>query len=336
MKKIVTIKDIAKELGVSPSTVSRALRDHPYISDETKRKVKELANKLQYKPNIIARSLQMKRTHLIGVIVPEIEHRFFSAAISGIEEVAYREGFAIIVTKSNEDYRREEININVLVETRVAGLLISISETTRDRKPFEMLIKSGIPFVFFDRVIDDVSVPKVAVDDFEAAYKAVEYLIKSGYKRICHLAGPKFLSISKKRAEGYREAMRAYNISVDDKMVVYGGMHETDGASGFITLINNVPDLDAIFAVNDPVAIGAIMEAKKLGYRIPGDIAFVGFSNNPISAMIEPALTTVDQPAYNLGKTAAEVLIRMINEGTYRAESKVITLKTHLIIRDTT
>jgi len=330
----VTIKDIAKRLNISPSTVSRALRDHPDISLETKRRVIELAKKLDYRPNVIARSLQTKKTNLIGIIVPEIKHHFFSAAISGIEEVAYREGYAIIVAKSNEDFKREEININALVENRVAGMLISISETTVDKEPFHMLKRRGVPVVFFDRVIEDIDFPKVVVDDYNGAFKAVEYLIKTGYRKIAHLAGPKFLSISKLRLQGYIDALKKYGIDPDERGIIHGGLHEEDGAIGFHRLINSFPDVEAIFAVNDPVAIGACMEIKKLGYKIPDNIAIVGFSNNPISSMIEPALTTIEQPAYDVGKTAANVLIDLIRNRGREIKPRTIVLKTKLIVRD--
>lgn len=330
----VTIKDIARELNISPSTVSRALRDHPDISPETKKKVMELAKKMDYRPNVIARSLQTKQTNLIGVVVPEIKHNFFSAAISGIEEVAYREGYAIIVAKSNEDSEREAININALVENRVDGLLISISETTVDKEPFLMLKRMGVPFVFFDRVIEDIDVPKVVVDDYNGAFKAVEYLIKAGYRKIAHLAGPEFLSISRLRLQGYIDALKKHGIDPNEYCIVHGGLHEEDGAIGFHRLINSFPEVEAIFAINDPVAIGAYMEIKKLGYKIPDDIAIVGFSNNPISSMIEPALTTIEQPAYDVGKTAANVLIDLIRNREKEVKPRTIVLRTKLIVRD--
>ena len=334
-KSQVTIKDIAKKLNISPSTVSRALRDHPDISTQTKKRINSLAEELDYQPDSIAQSLKKRRTNLIGVIVPEIKHNFFSAAISGIEEVAYRAGYAIIVSQSNESYDRECVNVRALISNRVAGLLISISQTTEISDHFKLLERQGIPFVFFDRVCEDIEASKVVVDDFHGAFKAVEHLIKSGYKRIAHIAGPTHLSISQQRYNGYLSALNKYKIQYNENYVVHGGLNEEDGIKGFQKLLKLDQLPDALFAVNDPVAIGAFEKIKEHGLKIPGDIALVGFSNNPITALIEPPLTTVSQPAYKVGKAAAELLIEQIKSGENFIPRKEV-LKTELIIRDST
>jgi len=331
----VTIKDIAKQLNISPSTVSRALRNHPDISPETKKAVNALAKELDYHPDSVAQSLQKRRTNLIGVIVPEIKHNFFSAAISGIEEVAYRAGYAIIVSQSNENFEREVVNVRALMSNRVAGLLISISQNTTDSEHFRVLERHKTPFVFFDRVCEDVNASKVMVDDFAGGYTATEHLIKKGYQRIAHLAGPKHISISKKRLDGYKSALKQNNMFYDEGLVVYGGLNEEDGRSGFQQLLQLEQMPDAIFAVNDPVAIGAFEKIKEHGLRIPKDIALVGFSNNPISALVDPSLTTVDQPAYEVGKRAAILLIEQINSGDDFVPREEV-LKTKLIVRNST
>jgi len=334
-KSQVTIKDIAKKLNISPSTVSRALRDHPDISAKTKEMVSSLAEELDYQPDSIAQSLKKRRTNLIGVIVPEIKHNFFSAAISGIEEVAYRAGYAIIVSQSNESYDRECVNVRALISNRVAGLLISISQTTENSDHFKLLERQGIPFVFFDRVCEDIEASKVVVDDFDGAFNAVEHLIKSGYKRIAHLAGPKHLSISQCRLHGYLSALKKHKIPYDENLVVYGGLNEEDGARGFHKLLQLDQLPDALFAVNDPVAIGAFEKIKEHGLKIPEDIALVGFSNNPITRLVEPSLTTVSQPAYAVGKRAAKLLIEQVKSGENFIPRKEV-LKTELIVRDST
>lgn len=334
-KSQVTIKDIAKKLNISPSTVSRALRDHPDISTQTKKRVNSLAEELDYQPDSIAQSLKKRRTNLIGVIVPEIKHNFFSAAISGIEEVAYRAGYAIIVSQSNESYDRECVNVRALISNRVAGLLISISQTTEISDHFKLLERQGIPFVFFDRVCEDIEASKVVVDDFHGAFKAVEHLINSGYKRIAHIAGPKHLSISQCRLNGYLSALNKYKIQYNENYVVHGGLNEEDGIKGFQKLLKLDKLPDALFAVNDPVAIGAFEKIKEHGLKIPGDIALVGFSNNPITALIEPPLTTVSQPAYEVGKRAAKLLMEQIKSGENFIPRKEV-LRTELIIRDST
>ncbi len=331
-----TIKDIAKALNISPSTVSRALRDHPDISSKTKKRVNSMANELDYHPDSIAQSLKQRRTNLIGVIVPEIRNRFFSAAISGIEDVAYRAGYAIIVSQSNESYERECINISALISNRIAGLLISISLLTKQDDQFRLLERQNIPFVFFDRVLENYEASKVVVDDYNGAFKAVEYLIDSGYRRIAHLAGPEHLSVSQYRLNGYKAALKKHQIEFDEKLVISGGLDEEDGYNGLKKLleINQLPP-DVVFAANDPVAIGAFQRIKEIGLKIPQDIALLGFCNNPISQLVEPTITTVNQPAHQVGRRAAELLLEQINSPEDFIPRKEV-LKTELIIRNST
>lgn len=329
--KHATITDIAQKLGISPSTVSRALSDHPDIKAETKARVKQLAKEFNYKPNPIARSLKNNRTTIIGVIVPEIKHDFFSSAISGIEDVAYHSGYTIIVCQSNESYEREVINTNSLVQQRVAGIAASISQDTKDDAHFKSVQERGIPLVFFDRVCKDVSASKVVIDDAKSANDAVSYLIKKGYKKIAHFGGPKVLDICVNRLNGYKEALKKAGIPFKKELVHYGGLHESDGYEAMDYLIKNNIVPEAVFAVNDPVAIGAYQRIREAGLKIPADIGIMGFSNNKITGMVDPPLTTVDQPSFEMGKKAAEILIDTI-ENKYR-RAKTVTLNTKLIIR---
>ncbi|UCE54071.1 MAG: LacI family DNA-binding transcriptional regulator [Desulfobacterales bacterium] len=331
-----TIKDLAKTLNLSPSTVSRALRDHPDISHLTKKRVMSLAKKLDYHPDTIAQSLQTKKTKTIGVIVPEIKQPFFASVINGIEELVYASGYTIIVCQSNEIYDREVLYTRTLVSHRVAGLLVSLSQTTQSLDHFKMLQRRGIPIVFFDRVSNDIEASKVVVDDYKGALAAVDHLIRAGYKRIAHLAGPINLSISKYRLKGYKDALKQNNLPFKPELVVYGGLDETDGVIGFQKLLNLAILPDAVFAVNDPVAIGAFVTIKEHGLKIPGDIALVGFSNTNVSSLLEPPLTTVEQPSYEIGKIAAQLLMDQIqnNDETFVPKFKI--LKTHLIVRGST
>ncbi len=330
--KKTTIKDIAKRLGIHHSTVSRALRDHPDIHPDTIKLIKRTAEKMNYHPNLFARNLKNNQTNLIGVIVPEIKHHFFANAISGIEEAAQANGYVIIVCQSNEDYEREVINTKALMENRIEGLLVSVSQTTFDGSHFQRFIDEGGKLVFFDRALDSVNASKIIVEDYRGAFKATEYLIKKGKKRIAHLAGTKELEISQQRYNGYRDALKKHNIPLRRNLVYWGGFQEEDGMEGteYLLKLKNRPD--AIFAVNDPTAIGAyeIIEREKL--KIPDDIAVVGFSNNPISAFIKPALTTIEQPSYEMGKAAMELLSEILKSERNRKVKKV--LKTKLIIRD--
>jgi len=331
-----TIKDLAKELNLSASTVSRALRDHPDISPLTKKRVISLANKLDYHPDSIAQSLQTQKTKTIGVIVPEIKQPFFASVINGIEELAYSAGYTIIVCQSNETYDREVLYTRTLVSHRVAGLLVSLSQTTQNLDHFKALQRRGVPIVFFDRVNDDIEASKVVVDDYNGAFAAADHLIKSGYKRIAHLAGPKNLSICKYRLKGYKDALKLGNRPYNEELVVYGGLDDTDGVVGFQKLLSLEILPDAVFAVNDPVATGAFLTIKEHGLKIPDDIALVGFSNTNVSSLLDPPLTTVEQPTYEIGKTAVQLLLAQINNSEENFVPQFEVLKTHLIIRGST
>jgi LacI family transcriptional regulator len=330
--KQITIKDIALKCGLSVSTVSRALNNHPYINDDTKKMVKELAESLGYSPNIVARSLKSQRSNQIGVIVPEIRHDFFSNAISGIEEVAYQKGYTVIISQSNEDIKREKTNLNSMYLNRVAGIIVSISQSTDTSQHFRNLLKNGFKMVFFDRIPEDLDVYKVEIDDFQTAYDAVKYLIDKGHKKICHLGGPQNLAICSKREMGYKKAMSEHRLQ-NEINVIEGGMHESDGYQSMDELIatENIPD--AVFAVNDPVAIGAFKRLKEAKILIPEQVAVIGFSNNPIAEMIDPPLTTIEQHSMEMGKQAAKLLIDMIEGNPIKLESKTLKIKADLIIR---
>lgn len=331
-----TIVDIAKKLKLSPSTISRALNDHPDINSNTKILVNKIAKEIGYIPNPIARSLRKNKTNTIGIIVPEIKHDFFSSAISGIEEIAYQNGFSILLCQSNESYEREIVNTQVLVQHRIAGLIVSISQTTKKGNHFNELLQHGIPLVFFDRVCKDVNAYKVIIDDEKSAFNAVTYLINKGYKKIAHLAGPAELDICTKRYNGYVQALKSHNIRLNKNLVMGGGLHENDGYESMNKLLMNNKNVDAVFAVNDPVAIGAYQKIKEAGLRIPDDIGIIGFSNNKITSLIEPKMTTVDQPSFDMGKKAAEILIDLIKNEDKISTPRTEILETKLIIREST
>lgn len=331
-----TITDIARELGRSASTVSRALRDHPDISQATKKQVKEAAERLDYFPDSLAQGFKKQRTNTIGIMVPEIQHHFFSSAISGIEELTYTSGFTIMVCQSNEAYEREKLNLRALVSNRVAGLLVSLSQSTTDVSHFEILKKRNIPVVFFDRTHKDITGSQVVVDDYQGAYELVTHLIDRGYKRIAHIAGPDNILIGKERERGYRDALANHGMHVDESLIVRGGYRKRDGSLGVEILLNLPVRPDAIFAVNDPVALGAFIILKEKQIRIPEDIALAGFSNNPLSSLIEPSLTTVDQASYDIGRNAAKLLLEQIEKGSENVPPVIQVEKTKLIIRKST
>ncbi len=332
----VTIKDIAKRLNISHSTVSRALRDHPDIRDETKALVLKTAEEMDYHPDMMAQNLKGRASTTIGVIVPQVKHVFFAAIMSGISNVMSKLGYTVMVCQSNEDFQQEVLNAKMLVSQRVAGVLISVSKTTEDKEHFELLQRRGIPIVFFDRVWEDLETSCVVFEDYAGAFAAVEHLIKQGFKKIGHLGGPMNLKISQNRYNGYKDALAKYDIPLDENLMVCCGLNEEHGLAGFNTLMEQSRgDIDAIFCVTDPVAIGAFRQIRQRGLKIGKDIALVGFSDSPETSLIDPPLTTVRQSAELMGETAATQLLKHIeafkNQETL---AETIQLKTELIIRE--
>lgn len=329
-----TINDLAKLLKLSPSTVSRALRNHPDISQKTKDKVLAMAEEKNYQPNLIAQSLQNRRSNNIGVIVPEIRNTFFSTVISGIEEIAYEAGYTIMVCQSGDTYEREILNTRALAANRVAGMLVSISQETTDFSHLLTVMEQGIALVLFDRVAEHVPVSKVIVDDFNGAYKAVCHLIDQGYRRIAHIGGSPQLYVSRKRREGYEAALRDNDLEIRPEFIIGGGYHEEDGRIGVQKLLALPEAPDAIFTINDPVALGVFLYLREKGISIPGTIGLVGFSNNPNTALVQPRLTTVNQPAFEIGRTAARQLLKNLERGPEQQSTDTITLKTELVVRE--
>ncbi|WP_375581326.1 LacI family DNA-binding transcriptional regulator [Marivirga tractuosa] len=337
MKKAnITIKDIAKELGVSPSTVSRALKDHPDISQETKNQINDLAKKLNYQPNTVALSLRQSKTNTIGVIIPEIAHFFFSAVISGIEDIAHDAGYHVIITQSNESFEREVMNTKALFNSRVDGILMSVSRETENYEHLQSLLDYDIPLVFFDRIIDSLNACKVIVNDEQGAYEATTHLIEQGCYRIAHLAGPQNLAISKNRLNGYKAALADNRYMIDDNLIKVCGLGTFEEAE---SITNEILDYrfppDALFANNDVAAYGAMMAIRKKKLRIPEDIAIVGFSNWRFSSLIQPALSSVTQPGFKMGQEATRLLMKQINKAEDEESiTETISLKTNLVVRE--
>ena len=331
-----TIKDIARELNVSSSTVSRALKDYPGISDETKRKVKELAEKLNYRPNAVALSLRKSKSFTIGVIIPEIVHFFFSTVISGIEEVAYANGYNVILCQTNEKLQRELSSIDTMLANQIDGLLVSYSKETEEFSHFSKLMAQNFPIVFFDRVPEIENTVNVTVNDYQGAYDATKHLISQGYTSIAHLAGPKNLTISKKRMDGYQAALRDHGLEINPDWILPCPMG-TQEESMKITeqLFEEGGDFpNGFFASNDIAAAGAMMALKKLGYKVPKQVGVVGFSNWQFCSMIDPPLSTVAQPGFKMGEKATQLLLEMIDnkDRSYDA-TKTVVLETELLIR---
>lgn len=328
----ITIKDIARILGISPSTVSRALKDHPDINVDTKKAVNDLASKLKYRPNAVALSLKNSRSNTIGVMIPEIVHYFFSSVISGIDDVASEKGFTVIICQSNESFDREVANARTLLSHRVDGILVSISKETHAFDHLIDLQEGGIPLVFFDRITSEVNADQVVIDDMDASYKATRHLIETGRKRIAHFAGPQSLVIGRDRLQGYLNALTEAGLPIDNRLIIEADTFEkARNAVNEMFDAGNIPD--GIFAVNDMTAIGAMQTIQRKGYKIPDQISIVGFSDGYLSGITDPNLSSVDQHGYEMGTTAAEMLFNRIlsNETEYIPEVKV--LKADLIVR---
>lgn len=337
MKKVqTTITDIAKELNVSASTVSRSLHDHPGISKETKRAVMNAAKKMNYEPNMLAVSLLNKKTNVIGIVVPEITSHFFSMVISGVQDLVSSIGYNLMISQSNESLENEVKTIHALFSSRIDGFLISPSSNTLTFDHIDRLKNNGVPLVIFDRDCEGLEIDKVLVDDYDGAFQAVNYLIRTGCKRIAHITGPCSLSISVHRLNGYLDALKKNNMPVDEELIVrVEGFSPEHGAEAARTLLARKNPPDALFAVNDGVAIGSMFIIKEAGYDIPDQVSIVGFDDEPYSSYFIPSLSSVWQPVYDMGMLSARILLNRINqvfqnrEETFRHE----ILKPELVIR---
>jgi DNA-binding LacI/PurR family transcriptional regulator len=329
-----TIQDIASELHISKSTVSRALHGHSDINEQTRKAVLEIARRLEYQPNLLAYGLAKNKSMTIGIIVPEFINSFFPFVIIGAQEVANPAGYHVLICQSNESYETEIANSNVLLSSRVDGLLVSLTGETPNIEHFKKFERAGIPVVYFNRVVADANVSKVIVDDYEGAFKGVVHLIENGCRRIAHIAGPSNLQMSQNRMQGYLDALREYGIPKDDSLIIRYDLNPKQAAECARHLFELPESPDGLFAVNDPAAIAAMLVAKERGIKIPDELAVVGFSNEPTSALIEPALTTLAQPMSDIGKTAIQMLLDQIDSTDEKdREPKTKILKTELIVR---
>lgn len=333
-KEHVTIYDIAESLGVSATTVSRALNDHHSIGKKTIKKVKLKAKEMDYQPNSLAAGLRKKNSRTIGVIVSYINRPFISSLISGIEEICSKNNYNVIISQSFDSYEKEVENVKTMFASRVDGLIVSLAAETNDYNHFTPFLQSKQPMVFADRVSLEVDSDRVLVDNFDAAYQATAHLINHGYKRIGHLAGIQQRHMYQKRLEGYHAALRDNDMLFSKDMIYISKLGYDDGAQGAEVLLKQEVKPDAIFAANDTSAIGFMQKAEELGYVIPDNIGIVGFNNDPVSSIVRPALTTIDHPAVEIGKKAAEITLDKILGKSQTKITQTITFNTNLIVRD--
>ncbi|MCE7053085.1 LacI family transcriptional regulator [Algoriphagus sp. AGSA1] len=331
----VTMKEIAKKLGVSVSTISRALKDSPELHPDTKKRIVEMAKEMNYQPNLLAQSLRISRTNTLGVIVPEITSHFFASCISGIQDYANKRGYNVMICQSNETLELEKTNIRTLVASQVDGLLISLSRETNKYEHLLDLYNREIPFLLFDRVNEDIPVSRVTFNDEGGAYQVTKHMLETGCKRIMYVSGPEDLYISKKRKEGYLHALGEFGIAPEAELIKISDLTEQGNIriAKEITEMENRPD--AVFCMIDPVALDLLAVWKSLGIKVPEDMALAGFTNNPASAVVEPPLTTVAQPGYEMGKLAATHLLDQL-EGQASDDPISIVLETTLLPRKST
>ena len=334
----LTMKDIAAHFGISVATVSRALKDSPRISVERRSAIQQYAREHNFTPNMIAESLRHSRIQpmkVIGVIVPEFAHYYFSSILSGIEEEASAHGYRIMVAQSNEQYEREVKICKSFYENKVCGIIVSQAKDTHRYDHFQQLIDTGIPLVFFDRICTGVNASRVVVDDYMGAFNAVSHLIETGCNRIAYYSSAMTLEISKNRYNGYKDALLKHGIQPDPELVRLCD-NRTDAESITPEMLNSSAPPNGFFAVNDDTAIGILFTAKRMGFRVPEDISICGFTNGQRAIACDPMLTTVEQRGTKVGEEAAEILIGHV-EGTIppgKIERRII--RTRLIIRGTT
>jgi len=333
-KSRTTITDIARELGISPSTVSRALNNHPAISDKTRKAVVKLARKKNYQPNLLALHLLQKKTNTIGVIVPEITSYFFSSIINGIQDYVNSLGVNMIIGQSNESYEEEKSIVQTFTSINVDGFLISPSSQSKKNDHMEMLVESNIPLVIFDRDCTGIEVDKVFVDEYNGAFQAVEYLIQTGCRRIAHIGGPQTLSTARHRLRAYKDALQKHGLSVlKEYMVEASGFAPEHGIEPCKKLLTLPEPPDAIFTINDGVAIGSMYVIKEAGIEIPNEISVIGFDDDPHSSYFKPSLSTVWQPTYEMGMLSARMLMKRISSNKKLSKLRIETLSPELVVR---
>ena len=335
-KTRITIHDIARELKVTASTVSRALQDHPRIGATTREAVKSLATKYNYSRNTLASGLRTGKMNTIGVIVPRMNRHFFSNVIGGIESFVSEQGYQVLISQTHEKYTKEVSSIKTMLNAHVDGLILSVSLETKDDSHLKEVFDQKIPVVMFDRVIGSSQVNQVVLDDYTGAYDAVTHMLHLGSERIAHFGGPSHLNVYNDRFRGYTDALKSGNKTIKPEWVKNDVLTEDAGyaATEALFQLENAPD--AIFAASDYSALGALLWLKEKGYKIPDEVCIMGFSNEPFTAFTSPSISTVEQPGDEMGRMAASLLIEQIENSNIIFTPHKEVLKTNVIIRDST
>lgn len=335
--KRITIEDIAAKLNISFSTVARALNDHPAISDATKKAVRETATRLGYRQNKVAASLRSGRTHIIGVIVPNLQLSFFSSVVHGIERVMNENEYNILLYQSNEQAAHEARGIDTFLQSRVDGIIASVTQETREMPHFAEIRKRGIPLLFFDRAISGLEVPAVVIDDFRGGYMATKHLIDQGYQRIVHINTHQDLAIFTDRLEGYKAALRDHGLSVDERYIVRGALSLALGDATAQSFLDQGLAFDAVFAVEDYTAMGVLQALKRNKIKVPKEVGVIGFANEAFGSLVTPALSSIDQQTVRMGEEAAALFLKVLQQkGKPAVTPEKIVLEPILVARDST
>lgn len=333
MARNVTLRQVADALGVSVMTVSRVINNKANVDANTRQRVLDMAKTMGYTPNHVAKSLVSQKTHTIGVVLPEIHHVFFSEVVSGIEDVVYKNNYQLFLTNSAESEKREKHVIQALRSKRVDGIILSCAQDSTDHEYYSQLVKSGVPLVFFDRCVDDIGASCIRVNDEASSKEVTQHLIEHGYKKIGHLKGQDNVSVARERLDGFKHALKESNLPVNEEWIQESGFSEQGGYNAMMKILSKPRNTwpRAMVAVNDPVAFGAIKAMDEVGVSVPDEIAIVGFSDDIRSELLKCPLTTIRQPAYTIGKKAAEKLINTIEENDEPIVD--IRISTKLIVR---
>ncbi|AHM63127.1 transcriptional regulator [Flammeovirgaceae bacterium 311] len=333
MDKEITIYDIAKGIGLSPATVSRALNDHPAVNKNTKKKVFEAATRMGYRFNMFASNLRTQRTNTIGVIVPRLNSPFMSSVIAGMEKIANEAGYNLIISQSLETMQKEISNAKAMFNSRVDGLLVSLAYDTDNIDHFTPFIDKGIPVLFFDRTAEHKKCIGIVIDNMQAAHKATTHLIEQGCTDIVHITGSLKRNVYADRLKGFKYALMDSSLTFKEASVMTGSLTEEAGVEAAKKIMKMDPMPDGIFVANDTCAVSCIKTLKQAGISIPKDIAVIGFNNDPISRVIEPNLTTIHYPGYEMGEVAVRNLINCLDQVSDIVSTNTITLRAELIIR---
>lgn len=331
MKK-PTILDIAKELNITFSTVARALNDHPAISMATKKAVKETATRLNYRQNKIASSLRSGKSNVIGIIVPNLHVSFFSSVVSGIEKVMNLNGYNILLYQSNESSKHEAKGIETFVQSRVEGIISSVTTETKS-DVYQEIIARNIPLIFFDRELAELSMPSVVIDDYKGGFIATEHLIKQGYKNILHITAHQEIAIFKERLRGYIDALHHYNIPVNEKLIIKGNFSLDFGKKVIRETRQQGIEYDAVFALEDYTAMGAMEALKEMKVKIPDEIGVIGFANEPFGSLVSPGLSTIDQQTSKMGEETARIFLSKLKSESKTPLPEKLILDPILIVR---